>query len=405
MLGPILDFANLPERALGMVRDALEADSGFRSRVIEHVAPETLDEGSRLFLTRPEGWAEALHTLVEEAARRAEADGLAERHAAATEALQMLSESQDQLRSERDALAVSVADHRRNEAIHAERIEALQGQLAQALGAIDDLKQERREAVRQLKAQESLSQRRLLRQRELEAALEQLSEDVRAAQQTVADPRRVDPMGDTDFEYVTATVAEVTAKVGELADVVGGLAGFLGSLAKTDDEDSNATGGSPRGDQPHGATRRRRAVRLGRGLEADSVEGLGALLALPGVVVMLDGYNVSMKGWPNLQVAQQRESLMDAAGALQARGGATWHLVFDGAHEGGRPAVNAPLPVRIHFTPSGVEADDQLLEFVQQTPADVPVVVISSDRRVRDGARERGANVVSSETLLSSMRR
>jgi predicted RNA-binding protein with PIN domain len=405
MLGPILDFANLPERALGMVRDALEADSGFRSRVIEHVAPETLDEGSRLFLTRPEGWAEALQTLVEEAIRRAEADGLAERHAAATEALKVLSESRDQLCSERDELAVSVAELRRSEAAHLERVETLQVQLAEALDVIGELKQERSEAVRQLKVQESLSQRRLQRQRELEEALEQQLEVVRAARQSVPDPLWVDLEDHAEFEHLTASVVEVRARVGELSELVGGLAEFLGSLGDLDNGDPNPTEGSLRGVSRSGATRRRRAVRLGRGLEADSIEGLDALLALPGVVVMLDGYNVSMKGWPNLQVAQQRESLIDAAGALQARGGATWHLVFDGAHEGGRPAVRAPLSVRVHFTPSGVEADDRLLEFVEQVPTDVPVVVVSSDRRVRDGARQRGANVVSSETLLSSMRR
>lgn len=413
MLGPILDFANLPERALGMVRDALDGDSSFRSRVAEHVDPETLDEGSRLFLTRPEGWGAALQTLVEEASRRAEADDLAVRHAEATEALQVLSELRDQLCSERDELAVSVAELRRSGVTHAERIETLQVQLADALHAIDHLKQERREAVRQLKAQESLAQRRLERQRELEEVLEQQLEVFRKAEQTVPDPRRLDLMGRTEFDQVTASVAEVTAKVGELADVIGGLAGFLGSLARNpersndnnDDEDRFTAGGSHRGAHPRGVTRRRRPVRLGRGLEADSIDGLAALLALPGVVVMLDGYNVSMKGWPKLQVSQQRESLMDAVGALQARSGATWHLVFDGTYEGGRPAVSAPLPVRVHFTPSGVEADDRLLDFVEQAPADVEVVVVSSDRRVRDGARERGANVVSSETLLSLLRR
>jgi predicted RNA-binding protein with PIN domain len=405
MLGPILDFANLPERALGMVRDALDGDSGFRSRVIEQVAPDSLDEGSRLFLMRPEGWSVALQALVEEGSRRAESDGLAERHAAAAEALRVLTDSRDQLRSERDALADSVAEFRRSTVADAARIEALQVQLAEALGAIDDLKQERREAVRQLKAQESLSQRRLERQRELEEALEHQLEAVHATQQTDSDPLRLSPIGHAELEYVTASVAEVTAGVGELADVVSGLADFLRSLAGIDDEDHKAPGRFRRDAQQIGATRGRRAVRLGRGLEADSIEGFDALLALPGVVVMLDGYNVSMKGWPNLGVSQQRESLMHATGALQARGRATWHLVFDGAHDGGRPAVSAPLPVRVHFTPSGVEADDQLLEFVEQTPDEVPVVVVSSDRRVRDGARERGANVVSSETLLSSMRR
>lgn len=404
MLGPILDFAKLPERALGTVRDALESDGGFRSRVAEHVAPGTLDEGSRLFLTRPEGWAMSLRALVEETSLRAETDDLAARHSAATEALQVLTESRDHLCSERDELAASVAELRRIRATQAERIEALEAQLSDALDAVDDLKQERREAVRQLKAQEALARRRLQRQRELEEALEQQVEDARRPQPTAPDAQQVDLMGRVVFDHVTASVTEAAAKVGELAVVMGGLADLLESLDNTDDEAHNTIGGSRADARPRGI-KRRRPVRLGRGLEADSIEGLDALLDLPGVVVMLDGYNVSMKGWPNLPVSQQRESLIDAVGALQARGRATWHIVFDGAYEGGRPAVSAPLPVRVHFTPSEVEADDRLLDFVQQVPDDSPVAVVSSDRRVREGARELGANVVSSETLLSLVRR
>lgn len=413
ILGPILDFAHLPERALGIVRDALDGDSGFRSRVAAHVDAESLDEGSRLFLLRPEGWAVALQTLVEEVSRRAEIDELVARHAAATEALQTLTAFHEQLCSERDELADSLTELRHVESKHVERIETLQGQLAGALAEIGDLKQARREAVRQLKVQESLAQRRLQRQRELEEVLDERREAVQEAQQPASRSAQDDPIGLAELDQVTASVGEVMAKIGELADVTGVLVEFLGSLTRNpqrsndtaDDGERNPTGRPSRDTRARSGVRRRLPVRLGRGLEADSIEGLDALLAIPGVVVMLDGYNVSMKGWPMLQISQQRASLVDAVGAMQARTGATWHLVFDGANEGGRPAVSVPLPVRIHFTPSGVEADDRLLEFVEQVPDDLAVVVVSSDRRVRDGARERGANVVSSETLLSVLRR
>ncbi|MCZ7628981.1 MAG: hypothetical protein M5U19_07890 [Microthrixaceae bacterium] len=60
--------------------------------------------------------------------------------------------------------------------------------------------------------------------------------------------------------------------------------------------------------------------------------------------------------------------------------------------------------MRVHFTPAEMEADDRLLEFVDQAP-----------KRRRWSwspptgecvtARDRGANVVSSETLLSLARR
>ena len=151
---------------------------------------------------------------------------------------------------------------------------------------------------------------------------------------------------------------------------------------------------------PAGTPGRRRPVRPGRGLSADSAAGLRELLGMAGTLVLVDGYNVSMQGWPGQPVAHQRRYLLDLLGALRARCVADIQVVFDGATDGRRPAVRAPLPVRVHFTEAGVEADDRILEFVEGAPSQAGVVVVSSDHRVRDGARSRGATPVSSSTLL-----
>jgi hypothetical protein len=52
--------------------------------------------------------------------------------------------------------------------------------------------------------------------------------------------------------------------------------------------------------------------------------------------------------------------------------------------------------VRVRFTRAEVEADDEILDSIASFPLDRPVVVVSDDRRVRRGARARGANVVGS---------
>ena len=56
--------------------------------------------------------------------------------------------------------------------------------------------------------------------------------------------------------------------------------------------------------------------------------------------------------------------------------------------------------VRVQFTPDGIEADDRILEMISAIPATTPVVVASNDRRVRDGARDQGANTVSSSVIV-----
>jgi hypothetical protein len=59
----------------------------------------------------------------------------------------------------------------------------------------------------------------------------------------------------------------------------------------------------------------------------------------------------------------------------------------------------------VSFSPAGVEADDVLLARVADLDPSRPVVVASSDRRVRDGAAAMGANVVASAQLLAALRR
>jgi hypothetical protein len=80
-------------------------------------------------------------------------------------------------------------------------------------------------------------------------------------------------------------------------------------------------------------------------------------------------------------------------------------VVFDGDDDGRRPSVGAPLPVRVHFSSAEVEADDVILDMVSRLPTDVGVLVVSSDRRVAEGARRLGANVASSSVLLELLRR
>jgi predicted RNA-binding protein with PIN domain len=142
-------------------------------------------------------------------------------------------------------------------------------------------------------------------------------------------------------------------------------------------------------------------VRLERGAVDGTAEAVDQLLRVPGAVVLVDGYNLSMASSPTLPIAVQRDQAINLLTAAHARTGSEIHVVFDGGDVGERPSVQAPLGIRVHFSPSGVEADDVLIELVPSIDPDRAVVVVSSDGRVRDGVRRFGANVVRSEDLLA----
>jgi predicted RNA-binding protein with PIN domain len=149
---------------------------------------------------------------------------------------------------------------------------------------------------------------------------------------------------------------------------------------------------------------RRAHPRVPPGMVEDDPDALDAMLRTPRAVLVVDGYNVSMLAWGDAPPAQQRDRLLSAISELQLRTRARVILVFDGADVGGVLPPRRP-GVRVVFSPEGEEADAVVVRQAIDLPVEVPVVVASSDGWVEEHARESGAHVVSSETLLRALRR
>ncbi|MDQ2825680.1 MAG: NYN domain-containing protein, partial [Actinomycetota bacterium] len=151
---------------------------------------------------------------------------------------------------------------------------------------------------------------------------------------------------------------------------------------------------------------RRIPVPLPPGVLDDSVEAADHLVRVPGMTLLVDGYNASLSVWPELSIAEQRRRLVDALAELAARTGVDASVVFDGADTawpGASPTTSRH--VKVSFSPADVEADDVILDRVAGLDPSRRVLVASSDRRVRDGAVTMGANVISSAQLLRALRR
>jgi len=149
---------------------------------------------------------------------------------------------------------------------------------------------------------------------------------------------------------------------------------------------------------------RRAPVRLPPGMLQDDPAAIEAMIRTPGLAVIVDGYNVSMLAWPDASAAEQRERLCDALVEFQLRFRCEVTVVFDGAEVPGvRPLRRRN--VRVVFSAAGQEADEVVVGEVMFRPAEVPVIVVSSDREVRVGAQSEGAAVLAADELLQLMRR
>ena len=227
---------------------------------------------------------------------------------------------------------------------------------------------------------------------ELQAAVERLSEEVRQWQERAR-------LAEERATRAQQTLGRVREQVGQhratadrrLELLLTTAEGALGGLRR---EWSLAGGGVDPADVVAAALPRVAAT----GENATEPSRLHAWLGLPAAHLIVDGYNVSKTGYPELTLAQQRDRLVRSLAALAARTSAEVTVVFDGA------AVAVPAGptrgVRVLFSPPGVIADDVIRDLAAAEPAGRVVVVVSSDREVADRVRSLGARTAGSPVLL-----
>ena len=462
---PFLRFARLPEQALVAVRRALDEDEEFRGRVEMLADEDELGRAGWLFVVRPDGWEDELGELTEQAnvralAEREEAEERSARRrlrhaeeateravaaaaAARAESAKALADLAEERRERRTAQDDAARTARRAASLESER-DSAHRRAAEATAEVVSTRAE----VEELRVEAVAAQAEAVAAR---AEVEELRAETAALHAqlverrtgltagTVPDdgatlhpgPTPTRPTGPsrpptpTDVstgpvvpEAATALAAAATAAV-SLARALGHAAVALGPPPPVAaDADPSDPSGSP-GAQPASPSRpvpsprdraqasaRRRPAALPPAVFDDTVEAANHLVRVPEVLVLVDGYNVAKALWPDVEPLELRERLVDALSELAARTGAGIHVVFDGADIGG-PArrLAGRRPVRVSFSPPDVEADDVILDLVDEVPVSQPLVVASSDRRVQDGARTRGANVISSAQLAAVLGR
>jgi predicted RNA-binding protein with PIN domain len=415
-LRPVVRFAKLPPTALATVRRVLDEDEEFREQV-KLVAANERDIGrpSWLYLHRPPGWAEEIATSVTEAADKnavkeaARADRVAQRRAekleaalrrsdeAAAEAKEHSTQIERELVEERRARRLAEKEaaslERRVHSLEGERDSARRRAAAadQLAGTVEELE------CRLTVAEEARSDMAAVVD-ELRAALTEAREDASSSAAATASARAEAVEAVTDAAMAGTRMREALARVSRA----------LGSEVSVDEvgKSSDSLHAEPaQASRARARQQARRPLPLPPAVFDDSPQAAEFLVRAAGVMVLVDGYNATLAAWSRLPIAAQRSRLIDAASELAARTGADVHVVFDGADVPDAVPPSGRRAVRWSFSPAGVEADDVLLEMVEGFDPARPLVVASSDRRVRDGVRALGANAISTPQLFAVLRR
>ena len=134
---------------------------------------------------------------------------------------------------------------------------------------------------------------------------------------------------------------------------------------------------------------------------AGDTASLSGWLSMPHAHLVVDGYNVTKWGYPELTLAGQRDRLIRELAGIAARTGAEVTVVFDGA------PVQVPQVrhrgVRVLFSPPGVIADDVIRRLVDAEPTGRVVLVVTADREIIEAVSRAGARTVPPATLLATV--
>ncbi|WP_033295571.1 NYN domain-containing protein [Amycolatopsis jejuensis] len=392
-LRPVAKFAPAKRAKLGgtALLTALGDSSQFRTAVLEWLREHRTD---------------ALDpNVADSVAAAAAAVLLGESGAAGRVRLVAKNAEETALRAERDAALA------RNQRLEAEVVE-LRAALEEARGSVESVRGEREAEVEKLlrrlrdqgvqlrqakdaaeAARAELAEGGTAREREIEALNAQLERERRrvAAERTRAERA----VADAEMARQSAREAREADEVrlALLVDTIdGAVHGLRRELALGD-----------RGARPADMISGTRSG-LGPGDRIRDVTALDRYLALPNVHLIVDGYNVTKTGYPELALADQRDRLVHQLSALAARTSAEVTVVFDGAGVLSVPAA-VPRGVRVLFSDRGVLADDVIRSLVAAEPKGRPMVVATSDRAVADSVRAAGAHPSPSAVLVTRLGR
>jgi predicted RNA-binding protein with PIN domain len=383
-------------RVLGLVRRTLDVDQSFRDAVDKRVLDE---EDALARLLRAGRHAEALASgeapemvarvglalggdgvAAVDAAVEAAAASQAQAEAAAVRSALAGAESElDAARARADAEAAATRAAReelRTAREELRRVERERRALADRASGLGRELARSEAALRAARAEAAAEQRRLGgRVAELQARLAETQRNYRALRRSTG---QVDPM---------------------VAEAVGALERDLGALRRAAGLDvaaAPAAAAAPR--RPE----RREPLPVPGGRGADDPETLAAWMAADGVLVLVDGYNVTKHplGFPERSLEDQRTLLLDLCRRLARRFGAAVTVVFDGGTIEPIPSRLPLGPVDVVFTDAGRTADDEIVARTNATPPERPVVVVTSDNELRERVGALGASVTRSPALL-----
>ncbi len=361
----------LPPPLASSLLDELDGNEWLRAKALEELADD--EALGRLYLERPAGWARELAVASAALAADGATEELASARRLVKDAEERLAEARRRLHEVRSSESSAAADgearelrrklkaaHRRAEA-EAERREAEVQEAAGRAMAAD-------EAAAALAAEVHRLRSRLRRTRRDRARLVAVAQT--AAAGGALRPRRpVEVARDLDDAARLLRAAPSPAGAAEAPAAAGPL-------------------------------------ELPAGVRPDDAAAIDWLVAqAEPLLLLVDGYNVTFSLSERGFATPEARSRLNAELGRLARLATALRVVvvYDSDQDHDAAVAVGPGGVEVVFAPADLLADEELVSRAEA--AQLPAVVVSTDREVREGAEDAGALALWGEALVSWMRR
>ncbi|MDX1689941.1 MAG: NYN domain-containing protein [Acidimicrobiia bacterium] len=362
----------LPPPLARAVLKALDRYDWLRERAAASLpdGDDPASEASAAWLERSAGWSATVARLVEEAVRRSADEASAD---------------------DRDRIAGLEERIEEVRRVGRRRLSDAEEEVARLRGALEEERGRRRAVLAEEARIEAQGRREV---DEVQAALADVTNRLEAARAEVERLGEVERRLRRERSTLEHALAEATTGPGWLAGDPAVLAGHLDELARM------AKAAVATDAEPGAAEAEPGRLALPAGVRPDGREAIDWLLGLGApATVVVDGYNAGfhLTGSTDPGPARRRLGLeVDRLGRL-ARGPLRVVVVYDSSVDTAPADPGRPGP-EIRFTAPDVAADDEIARLAARLPG--RVVVLSSDRWVREVAEAAGAVALWSEALV-----
>ncbi len=307
-----------------------------------------------------------------------------------------VSRMEEELRNERK-------NRRAKEQRYESNIAALEKQISQSDSIMERIKEGEKRSSARLEREASRARELEVRLRLADEVSSEKANKISQLQEQLASALSSEiELGYEDLQNLIMAQAQAEQISSSLLTIMNKTRSILSKTISTsipiDSDDSNSKLEQEKNEVKRTVSKSRTSVAIPQGLMIENPLALTEIFKQQKLILLIDGYNVSLNSFQNLNLELQRERTISCAANIESRFATNCTVIFDGDSNTTRASMRSK--VHVVFSPAGTTADDVIIERISMTPNDRPIVLVTNDQNLKRRAKGLGCQTISTNTFV-----